>query len=363
MNAPKGRCSPSSKAFVADLSSSGIKESGRLETQESGGSEIECITQNVSHRTKSQSVQRRKRGRHEDTEFNSQQKEGVLSEECSAVECREEVGKGQEDTTRDATTPLQPSPYTSYPLENSGKSTRCETPRTPTTRLNYEKLLAELKENGGNLSKAARAVGMSREVVYWRAKNDEKFKARLQSVKDELALQPVPTHIPEVTDDPSQQTLVPMLGDSNEPKPHWQRQYEASLRTYGLPPIAAIHAGVDFSSVERLLNENPEFAARSRQLCDEANSRILLFARERAMSGKADQVLLAWLKAYNDNFRDKSSVQVSGNIRHQHGHIVLTPQMLEQVEKAEIARREFIQENTKTIESEEVKDERRQETT
>ena len=108
MNAPKGRCSPSSKAFVADLSSSGIKESGRLETQESGGSEIECITQNVSHRTKSQSVQRRKRGRHEDTEFNSQQKEGVLSEECSAVECREEVGKGQEATTRDATTPLPP---------------------------------------------------------------------------------------------------------------------------------------------------------------------------------------------------------------------------------------------------------------
>lgn len=80
------------------------------------------------------------------------------------------------------------------------------------------------------------------------------------------------------------------------------------------------------------------------------------------MSGKADQVLLAWLKAYNDNFRDKASVQVSGNIRHQHGHIVLTPQMLEQIEKAEIARREFIQENTKTIESEVVKDERRQET-
>ena len=79
------------------------------------------------------------------------------------------------------------------------------------------------------------------------------------------------------------------------------------------------------------------------------------------MSGKADQVLLAWLKAYNDNFRDKASVQVSGNIRHQHGHIVLTPQMLEQIEKAEAARREFIQENTKTIKTE-VLNERRQET-
>lgn len=362
MKDPKGRCFPPSKPLKGDLSSRGIEEVERLETQGSGGSEAKCITQNVSHRTKTKAVQRRKQERQADTEFNSQQNEGMLSGESSAVERREEIGEDQEATTRDATTPLQPSPHTSHPLENSGKPTGCETPQTPATRLNYDKLLAELKENGGNLSKAARAVGMSREVVYWRAKHDEKFKARLQSVKDELALQPIPTQMPEVAEDPPQQTLVPVLGDSTEPKPHWQRQYEASLRTYGLPPIAAIHAGVDFSSVEKLLNENPDFAARSRQLCDEANSRILLFARERAMSGKADQVLLAWLKAYNDNFRDKASVQVSGNIRHQHGHIVLTPQMLEQIEKAEIARREFIQENTKTIESEVVQDERRQET-
>jgi len=361
VKAPKSRSFPPSEPLDGGLSSCGTGEEGRLETQGKGGSEAECITQNVSHRTKNKVFQRRKQERQADTEFNSQQKGEVLREKSPAVERREEAGEGLGDTTRDATTPLQPSPYTSHPLENSGKPTGCETAKTPATRLNYDKLLAELRENGGNLSKAARAVGMSREVVYWRAKHDEKFKARLQSVKDELALQPIPTQIPEVTEDPTPQTLVPVLGETADPKPNWQRQYEASLRTYGLPPIAAIHAGVDFSSVEKLLNENPDFAARSRQLCDEANSRILLFARERAMSGKADQVLLAWLKAYNDNFRDKASVQVSGNIRHQHGHIVLTPQMLEQIEKAEAARREFIQENTKTIETE-VLNERRQET-
>ena len=362
MKAPKGRCFPPSEASEADLSSRGVGEVERRETPSKAPKRPKSGTSEVAQEAKNERLPLGKERREEDSEFNSQRKEGVLSGERPAVERREEVEEGQEGTTRDATTPLQPSPHTSHPLENSGKPIGCETPRTPATRLDYDKLLAELKQNGGNLSKAARAVGMSREVVYWRAKHDEKFKARLQSVKEELALEPIPTQMPEVTEDPPQQTLVPVLGDSADSKPHWQRQYEASLRTYGLPPIAAIHAGVDFSSVEKLLNENPDFAARSRQLCDEANSRILLFARERAMSGKADQVLLAWLKAYNDNFRDKASVQVSGNIRHQHGHIVLTPQMLEQIEKAEIARREFIQENAKTIESEVVKDERRQET-
>ena len=323
MKAPKSRCSPPSEALDGGLSSCGTGEERRLETLGEGDPSPESGTYEVAQRTKNKRFPLKKGLRKEDSVFDSQQKGEVLSGKSVAVERRGEAGEGQGDTTRDATTPLQPSPHTSHPLENSGKPTGCETAKTPAARLNYEKLLAELRENGGNLSKAARAVGMSREVVYWRAKHDEKFKARLQSVKDELALQPIPTQIPEVTEDPTPQTLVPVPADSSEPKPNWQRQYEASLRTYGLPPIAPIHAGVDFSSVEKLLNENPEFAARSRQLCDEANSRILLFARERAMSGKADQVLLAWLKAYNDNFRDKASVQVSGNIRHQHGHIVL----------------------------------------
>lgn len=236
----------------------------------------------------------------------------------------------------------------------------------PSARLNYDKFLEELRRNGGNITKAARAVNMSRETAYWRAKRDPEFKAKLEAVKDELAvLDNPPQAVPESIQlpdgaelpTPAQGDLVPALGVSTELKPEWQRKFEASLRTYGLPPIAAIHAQVEFAQIEKLTAQNPDFAARCRQLCDEANSRILFFARERAMSGKADQVLLAWLKAYNENFKDKSSVQVSGTIRHNHGHIVLTPQMLEQVERAEAARREFIEDNRKTIEAEVIKHE------
>lgn len=228
-------------------------------------------------------------------------------------------------------------------------------PETPVSRLDYDKFLAELKANGGNMAKAARAVGMSREAAYWRAKNDPEFKAKLKAVKNELSLQPEPAPEPlplPVNREPTEtdpKNLVPAFGEGVE-KPTWQKQFETSLRTYGLVPIASIHAGVDYHAVEKLMAEDAEFAGRCRYLMEEANGQILLFARQRAMSGKADQVLLAWLKAYNDNFRDKASLQVSGSVKHSHGHVVLTPQMLEQVEKAEIARREFIEENTKTIE-------------
>jgi hypothetical protein len=228
-------------------------------------------------------------------------------------------------------------------------------PDTPASRLDYDKFLSELKANGGNMAKAARAIGMSRESAYWRAKKDPEFKAKLKAVRDELSLQPEPTPEPAelpvvrppAETDPAK--LVPVFGEGAE-KPTWQKQFETSLRTYGLVPIASIHAGVDYHAVEKLMSENAEFASRCRYLMDEANGQILLFARQRAMSGKADQVLLAWLKAYNDNFRDRASLQVSGSVKHTHGHIVLTPQMLEQVEKAEIARREFIEENAKVIE-------------
>jgi len=243
---------------------------------------------------------------------------------------------------------------------------KAEEEAVPSARLNYDKFLEELKRSGGNITKAARAVGMSRETAYWRAKRDPEFKAKLEAVKDELAvLDNPPQAVPESVQlpdgaelpVPAQGDLVPVLGVSPELKPEWQRKFEASLRTYGLPPIAAIHAQVEFAQIEKLIAQNPDFAARCRQLCDEANSRILFFARERAMSGKADQVLLAWLKAYNENFRDKASLQVSGMVKHQHGHVILTPQMLEQVEKAEAARREFIEDNKKTIEAEIVKSE------
>lgn len=236
----------------------------------------------------------------------------------------------------------------------------------PQARLNYDKLLEEFKKNGGNMTRAARVVGMSRETAYWRAKRDPEFAAKFQAAKDEIAvLQEQPQAVPESVTlpdgadlpAPQEGDLVPVLGVRTDLKPEWQRKFEASLRTYGLPPIAAIHAQVEFSLIEKLMVHNPDFAARCRQLCDEANSRILFFARERAMSGKADQVLLAWLKAYNENFKEKANVQVSGTIRHSHGHVILTPQMLEQVEKAEIARREFIQDNQKTIEVEAVKSE------
>lgn len=228
-------------------------------------------------------------------------------------------------------------------------------PETPVSRLDYDKFLSELKANGGNMAKAARAVGMSREAAYWRAKNDPEFKAKLKAVKDELSLQPEPAPEPlplPVNREPTEtdpKNLVPVFGEGVE-KPTWQKQFETSLRTYGLVPIASIHAGVDYHAVEKLMAEDAEFAGRCRYLMEEANGQILLFARQRAMSGKADQVLLAWLKAYNDNFRDKASLQVSGSVKHSHGHVVLTPQMLEQVEKAEIARREFIEENAKAIE-------------
>lgn len=228
-------------------------------------------------------------------------------------------------------------------------------PETPVSRLDYDKFLSELKANGGNMAKAARAVGMSREAAYWRAKNDPEFKAKLKAVKDELSLQPEPAPEPlplPVKKEPTEtdpKNLVPVFGEGVE-KPTWQKQFETSLRTYGLVPIASIHAGIDYHAVEKLMVEDVEFAGRCRYLMEEANGQILLFARQRAMSGKADQVLLAWLKAYNDNFRDKASLQVSGSVKHSHGHVVLTPQMLEQVEKAEIARREFIEENAKAVE-------------
>lgn len=211
-------------------------------------------------------------------------------------------------------------------------------PVIPPARLDYDGFLVELKKNAGNISKTARAVGMSRESIYWRKENDPEFRAKLQRVLDELTLEasadrvleaplvPVFEKPPEV----ETQNLVPVLEEGRE-KPVWQRQFELSLKTYGLPMVAATHAWVDYGKIEVLLVENPEFQNRCRLLQEEANGQILLYARQRAMSGKADQILISWLRAYNENFREKASIQVNATTRNAHVHFVLSKDTLEKL--------------------------------
>jgi len=212
-----------------------------------------------------------------------------------------------------------------------------KTEQIPEARINYDKFLEELRACG-SIAKAARAVGVSRRAVYWRAKNDAQFRAQLDEIRKdlnhldaqsplEMAALNTPQSLPDALKTPD--SLKP--ADHSQAMPQWQKEFEASLRVHGLVHIAAIQAGLDPNKVQKLLKDNPDYVERLRVLGEEANSRMLYFARERAMSGRADQLLIAWLKAFNENFRDKSSVQINGTMRHGHQHVVLTPAVLEQM--------------------------------
>lgn len=211
-------------------------------------------------------------------------------------------------------------------------------PVIPPARLDYEAFLVELKKNGGNISKTTRALGMSRESIYWRQRNDPEFRAKLQQAKDEMSLEASAEAVleppPDLTlgepADLAPKELVPVLSEDME-KPVWQRQFERSLKTYGLPMVAATHAGVEYGKIEALLLQNSEFQNRCRILQEEANGQILLFARQRAMSGKADQLLLSWLRAYNECFREKASIQVQATTKNAHVHLLLNKETLERL--------------------------------
>ena len=207
--------------------------------------------------------------------------------------------------------------------------------KSPEARIDYDKFLSEYR-SCGSVAKAARAVGVSRRVVYWRAKNDNEFRTKLEAVREELRL-PSPLGLTIAPQGPLNALQGPsmlVVSEDESSMEEWQKKFEASLRIYGLVHIAAIQAGLDGSKIEKLVGENKEYAQRVRQLCDEANSRMLFYARERAMSGKADQVLLAWLKAFNENFRDKATLQVSGGLRNEHQHLVLTPEVVRKLAEA-----------------------------
>ena len=208
--------------------------------------------------------------------------------------------------------------------------------KTPGTRIDYEKLLTEYR-SCGSIAKAARAIGVSRRVVYWKSKNDQEFKNRLEAVREELKL-PSPASLTIAALEPSQALVKApselVVSEYEDSMADWQKKFEASLRLCGLVHIAALQAGLDGSKIEKLIRDNQEYAQRVRQLCDEANSRMLYYARDRAMSGKADQVLIAWLKAYNENFRDKATLQVSGGLRNESQHLVLTPEMVRKLAEA-----------------------------
>ena len=187
---------------------------------------------------------------------------------------------------------------------------------SPESRINYEPFLVEYRKSGC-LAKSARSAGISRRAVYWRAKHDPAFKAQLETIKGELKLPSAPSEIP----------LEPVKGKGVD----WRGKFEESVRVHGLIPIASLQAGVEVERVEKILEKDPEYAQRVSRLVEEANSRMLYYARERAMSGRADQLLLAWLKAYNENFREKASLQINATTRNAHVHFVLTKDTLEKL--------------------------------
>ena len=196
-----------------------------------------------------------------------------------------------------------------------------ESHEAPEARIDYEKFLVEYRQSGC-LAKSARAVGISRRAVYWRAKHDPAFKAQLGRIKSELKAVLMPS-----------QGLVPASVSHSRPDSGWRAKFEEGIRNHGLIPIASIQAGVESEEVERLLESDPKYAQRVARLCEEANSRMLFFARERAMSGRADQLLLAWLKAYNEAFREKTSIQVQATTKNAHLHFALNKETLEKLGK------------------------------
>jgi len=187
---------------------------------------------------------------------------------------------------------------------------------SPEARINYGPFLVEYRQSGC-LAKSARSAGISRRAVYWRAKHDPAFKAQLEQIKGDLKLPSVPSEIPVEP--------VPTIGGD------WKGKFEESVRVHGIIPIASLQAGVEVERVEKLLEKDPEYAKRVASLMEEANSRMLYYARERAMSGRSDQLLLAWLKAYNDAFREKASIQVQATTKNAHVHLLLNKETLEKL--------------------------------
>lgn len=189
----------------------------------------------------------------------------------------------------------------------------------PEMRIDYEKFLAEYRQSGC-LAKSARAVAISRRAVYWRAKHDPAFKAQLERIKGEFNGISMPFE--SLATAP-----VARLKDNSD----WRARFEASIRTHGLIPIASLQAGIENEDVERILEADPVYAQKVAHLCEEANSRMLYYARERAMSGRSDQLLLAWLKAYNENFRERANIQVNATTKNAHVHFLFNKEALEKL--------------------------------
>ena len=202
--------------------------------------------------------------------------------------------------------------------KHSAPSMIMECQDAPEMRIDYKKFLVEYRQSGC-LAKSARAVGISRRSIYWRAKHDPAFKAQLEAIKGELKLPSAPSEIP----------LEPVKGVEVD----WREKFEESVRVHGLIPIASLQAGVEVERVEKLLEKNPEYAGRVSRLVEEANSRMLYYARERAMSGRSDQLLLAWLKAYNENFRERANIQVNATSKNAHVSFFLNKDALEKLGK------------------------------
>jgi hypothetical protein len=186
----------------------------------------------------------------------------------------------------------------------------------PEMRIDYEKFLVEYRQSGC-LAKSARAVGISRRVVYWRAKHDPAFKAQLERIKGELKLGSAPIEI----------TLEPVKEDGAD----WREKFEDNVRVHGLIHIASLKAGVEVERVEEILEKDPDYAKRIGRLVEEANSRMLYYARERAMSGRSDNLLLAWLKAHNEAFRERANLQVNATTKNAHVHLILNKETLEKL--------------------------------
>lgn len=187
---------------------------------------------------------------------------------------------------------------------------------SPESRINYGPFLVEYRQSGC-LAKSARSAGISRRAVYWRAKHDPAFKAQLEKIKGDLKLPSAPSEIPS----------EPVSANGAD----WKGKFEESVRVHGIIPIASLQAGVEVERVEKLLEKDPEYAKRVARLMEEANSRMLYYARERAMSGRSDQLLLAWLKAYNEAFREKTSIQVQATTKNAHVHLLLNKETLEKL--------------------------------
>jgi len=200
--------------------------------------------------------------------------------------------------------------------KHSALSVIVECQDAPEMRIDYKKFLVEYRQSGC-LAKSARAVGISRRAVYWRTKHDPAFKAQLERIKGELKLSSAPLEI----------ALDPVKENGAD----WKGKFEEGVRVHGLIPIASLQAGIEVEWVEKILEKDPEYAQRIARLVEEANSRMLYYARERAMSGRSDNLLLAWLKAHNETFRERANLQVDATTKNAHVHLLLNKAALEKL--------------------------------